>query len=186
MCGAERIVHVDVAQLRELFREPRVVGLFFRVVAKVLQQQNLAWLRQHGFHCRSDAIGRQFHGFAQKLFELRGHRLHAHFRIRLAFGAAQMRRENHARAVLQSVLDGRYRGANALVAGDLLPAIGERNIEIHPNEDAFPVQIKIFDRQFGHLRSSLTSGQNHVVSQFESRDWEVDLWLLVTSTRRRR
>ena len=162
MRGTERVVHIDVAKLRELLRKAGIVGLFFRVIAQVFQQQHFARLGQHGFHCRPDAIRREFHRLAEKLLpELRGHRLHAHLRIRLAFGAAEVRREDHARAVLQRVIDGRQRRANALVAGDFLPAVGQRNIEIHANEDAFPVQIEVFDRQFCHLKFELSKTAGH-------------------------
>jgi hypothetical protein len=161
MGGPESVIHIDVAQFRELFRKPRVIRLLLGVIAQVLQKQHLARRRQHGFHFRTHAIRRESHGSAQKLLQLRGHRLHTHLRIRLAFGTAQVRCEDYARAVFQSVINRRDGSQYALVAGDFLPAVllrggGERNVEIHSDEDTLPFEVEIPDRQFRHLRSIIT------------------------------
>ena len=57
MRGAERVVDVDVAIGREGRRERRVVRLLLRVEAKVLEQDDLAWLEPGERVLRPDAQG---------------------------------------------------------------------------------------------------------------------------------
>ncbi len=139
MGGAECIVDVDVAESGELFREAGIVGLFFGVIAEIFEKQHFAGFGQHGFDFGADAVGREFNGLAQKLFEPLRHGLHAHLGIRLAFGPAEVRGEDDARAVFEYVLNGGKRSADAFVAGDFLAAVRQRNVEVYPNEDAFPL-----------------------------------------------
>ena len=54
-----------------------------------------------------------------------------------------MARQDHRRALFERVSDGRQRRSNALVAGNFLAAGGQRNVEIHADEDAFARQIQI-------------------------------------------
>ena len=74
--------------------------------------------------------------------EPRRHRLQAHLGIRLALRAAEVARQYHAGAVVERVLDGGQRSLDALVAGDLLAARREGNVEIDTNEDTLVLQSR--------------------------------------------
>ena len=124
MRRAERVVHIDVAQRGQLFRKLRIVLFFFRVEAQILQQQDFAGRRPHGFHFGTDTIGCHLDRTAQQFFQALSHRFQAHFRIGFAFRTAQMRGQNDAGPLLQRVADGREGCFDALVAGDLLAAGG--------------------------------------------------------------
>jgi hypothetical protein len=73
-----------------------------------------------------------------------------------------MRSENNSCAVFQRIRYGRDGSANTFVAGDLLSTIGQRDIEVHPDKGAPALQVKVCNRQFGHLQSSLASAQSLV------------------------
>ncbi len=60
----------------------------------------------------------------------------AHLRIRLALRTTEVAGEHDSRSMIQGVLNGRQRRANALVAGNLLPTGGQRHIEVDANENA--------------------------------------------------
>ncbi len=111
MRRTERVVHIDVAELRQFLRKRRIVRFLFLMKAQIFQQQHLARRGQHGLHFGAHAIGRQLHRLAQQFLQFRRHRLHAHLGVRLAFGTPQMRRQNHSRALFQGILNGRQRGA---------------------------------------------------------------------------
>ena len=61
----------------------------------------------------------------------------------LAFGATQMRSQNHPPALLSCVIDCGYRCANAGVIFNL--AVYDGNIEIYADEDAFTFEIEVPD-----------------------------------------
>ena len=82
-------------------------------------------------------------GRAEQFLQARGDRLHAHFRIRLALGTAQMAREDQSSALLERVLDGRERRLDTLVGSNFLSAASEGNIEVHANEHALVLEIEI-------------------------------------------
>ncbi len=115
---------------------------------KVFEQQHLAGCGQHRLNFGADAIGRQFYGLAQEFLKLCGNRFHTHLGIPLALWTPQMGRKNHARSLFESILDSGQRSADALVAGYFLAGIGQRDIEIHPDEDTLTLQIQVFYRQF--------------------------------------
>ena len=124
--------------------------------AQVFEQQHFARRRLHGFHFGADAIGRHLHRAAQQFLQPRGGRLQAHFRIRLALGTPQVRRQDDTGSVIERVLDGGQRRLDALVAGDFHVALFvllQRHIEIHADENSFPVQIEIAYRKIGHIGS---------------------------------
>ena len=91
---AERIVHVEIGERRQLLRERRIVLFLFRVKAKVLEQQHAPArarsLLNGGLRRCADAIFSKRHRTAKQLAKLRGHRLQAVFRVRLAFRPAEM------------------------------------------------------------------------------------------------
>ena len=66
----------------------------------------------------------------------------------LSFWPAQVRRENHARAMFGRVIDRRQRRANARIVVN--SAVFDGNVEIDSNEDAFAGKFQIPDGELGH------------------------------------
>src|SRR6185437_1433673 len=62
----------------------------------------------------------------------------------------QMAGENHPRAMIQRVLNGRQGSADSFVAGDFLSSVRQRNIEVHANEYGLVLEIEIANRDFSH------------------------------------
>ena len=155
---AEGIVHVDLGQRRQRFRESRIVGFLFRVEAQVLEQQHLARLElaRHLFGNLAHAIRREGHVDAiaeflvEQLAQPDGHGPQRILRIRLALGPAQVRGQNHFGAVPQRVLDGGQRGHNARVVGNRLSVFGQRYVEINADKHPLVGQFDVFDRELGH------------------------------------
>ena len=73
--------------------------------------------------------------------QMLGDRLQAELRLRLALRPAEMRREDHRRAVIERVGDRRQRRANAGVVGD--PAVLDRDVEVDADEHAPAVEAKV-------------------------------------------
>jgi hypothetical protein len=136
MAGAERVVDVDVAELRELGDERRIVLGFPGVEAKVLEQANAAGLQllDLGLRDGAHAVGRCRHGRPEQLGQPRGHRGQPVLVLDLPFRATEMRTDHDARARLPEEVDRRQRGANSRIIGDARPVQG--NVEVRPDEDA--------------------------------------------------
>ena len=149
MRGAERVVDVEVAQGSQLLAERGVVLLFLGVEAQIFQQQDFARSGFHGRDLGPHAIGRHLNRPAEQLLQPRGHGPQTHFGVRLPLGTAEVRRQNHAGAAIQGELDGGQRRLDALVAGDFRDALLvplQRHVEIHPDENTLPHQVKIANR----------------------------------------
>ena len=69
MCRAERVVHINIRDLRKLLRERRIVRLFLVVVAHVFQQQNAAGGQRvrRRLDLFADAVVHELHGLADHL-----------------------------------------------------------------------------------------------------------------------
>ena len=115
MGGAKGVVNVDLGEGGELFGEGWVVGFFFRMEAEIFQEQNLAGLELAGkfrgnvtnavggkadIDVEADVVVEQFakavDDGAQGILG-----------VGLAFGAAEVRREDDLGVVADGVLDGR-------------------------------------------------------------------------------
>ena len=110
VCRTKCVAHEQtVAQRRQLFRERLVVGLFFGVVADVFEQQHPAVSQRATlrFGLRTHAVRRKVHGRARQFRQARRHRLQAVFRIGLALGTPQVRRQHQTCAALPRQLDRR-------------------------------------------------------------------------------
>lgn len=128
--GAERIVDVDVAELRHLLREAVVVLLLALVAAAVFQQHDVARLDLNAV----DPVGDERHVAAEQLRQTLRDRRERVFRLELAFGrTAEVRRDHHGRARVESGLDRRDRGAHARIFGDVA-VIVLRHVEIRADE----------------------------------------------------
>jgi hypothetical protein len=121
------------------------------VEAQIFEQKDLAGLGLHGQSLASDTVGGHDHRPAQQFLEPGSYRLKAHMRFRLSFGTAQVAGQDDSGIPVKGVLNGRQRGANSLVAGDLFAVRREGNVEIDSDKDGFRVEIKVLDRQFAHI-----------------------------------
>src|SRR5215213_3283440 len=109
MSSSKGVVDVNVTQPSQLLREVVVVLLFLCMEAKVLEQQHIAVRERFHFRlrrfantvfCKRDWTVQQF----GKMFRDRAQTI---FIDTLAFWSAEVRRENHASALFESVLDRR-------------------------------------------------------------------------------
>jgi hypothetical protein len=147
MRGAERVVDVDVAELRKAGAERRDGGLFgrlFRAVlelhlrllldveSQVLQQHDIAGLERPGRARRlnggPDAVVQELHRLGEQPGEFVGHGFQRKLRDLPAVRPSQVRHQDDRRAGVQGVLDrGESRddplvvrdGARDLVLGDI-------------------------------------------------------------------
>src|SRR5947207_2400055 len=96
MGGTECVVDINIAERRQLFGESRIVLLFFRMKAEILEQQHISILQssRHSLNLRSNAVRRELDRLFQQLTKAGGNKLQTVLRLRLPFGPAQMRREN--------------------------------------------------------------------------------------------
>ena len=149
MRRAERVVHIEVAQLAQLPGEFRIISFLFRVEAQVFQHERLPafQLVRHLLGLRANTVRRKANVLAAPQDAIEqdaqplGYRLQAHLGIGLALGPPEVRRQYQARAVPQRVLDAGQRLANARVVHDA--AVVERDVEVNAHENAFVVQRKI-------------------------------------------
>ena len=150
----ERVVHVQVGEIRELLRERRVVLLLFLVEADVLEHDEVVALgarRGDRLHGRlADAVLGEGHLALQQRRQVIGHRLQAELGARPALRPPEVRREDHRRAVLQRVRDGGQRRPHPRVVLDA-PLL-DRDVEVDADEDALAGEIEIADGQLRHGR----------------------------------
>src|SRR6266436_6737303 len=71
----------------------------------------------------------------------------------LTLRSAQMRSQDHARAMFGCVLDGWNRGADPGVVFDL--AVLDGNVEVNADEDAPAAQVEVTDGELCHRRFSI-------------------------------
>ncbi len=110
--------------------------------AEVFEQQRLAFLEleRHFFGFGPNALWAETDIFAARQFLVEQHAqtlgdgLETQLGIGLAFGTAEVRREDKAGAVTQSVLDAGQGFADARVVHDA--AVVERDVEVDAHEDA--------------------------------------------------
>ncbi len=60
--------------------------------------------------------------------------------------------QNEACAVIEGVLDAGEGCFDSFVAGNFFSAGCERDVKIHPHEDALPLQVEVANRQCAHLK----------------------------------
>jgi hypothetical protein len=127
-------------------RKRVVVLLFLRVKAQIFEQQHVAVFKRVNFRPRrlARAVFRKRDFTPQQLREMRGDGAEAVFLHALALRPAQVRSENHARALLRSILNRRQRAAYARIV--FHHALLQRHVEVNANENALPFQVEVFDR----------------------------------------
>ncbi len=154
MGRSERVVDIDIGQLRELLAERVVVGFFLVVIAEIFQQRDFAVLEFRGglLGLFADAIIDELDRHADQGGQRRNDRGQALFRIAFALGPAQVRAEENAGALFDQVLDGRHGFPDALVVGDDLDAVLflEWNVVVDADENALALERDVADGDFGH------------------------------------
>ena len=134
--GAESVVDVQVRQAGHGAGQLFVVLLFTRVEAGIFQDQHLTGLQgRGGLHgAAADSVLGELDRRFDERTQVFGHRAEREFGFRPVLRPAQMRRQDHRRPVVQQVLDGRQRGADAGIISHL--AVFDGHIEVHPNQDS--------------------------------------------------
>ena len=150
--GAERVVHVRLAERGQLLAERRVVLLLALVEAQVLQHQHVAVAQRRGLRLRvgPHGVGGEHDGPAQKLGQAqRGGAQRERLLEALAGRTAEVAHEDDARAVRRQALDGGQRRADARVVGHR--AVFHRHVEVDAHEHALararPARSMVFDRR---------------------------------------
>jgi hypothetical protein len=129
--GAERVVDVRVGQVGVALRERRIVRGLPRLVADVLEHDDVAVGHVVDRRRERDVD-------AQQLARALRHRLQAELRLAV-LRPAEVRGEDEPGPALAQRLQRRKRGADAGVVGDR--AVLERDVEVDPDEDAFPAEV---------------------------------------------
>jgi hypothetical protein len=141
---AERVHHPHVRVLRQRPGEGRIVRLLLLVEAEVLQQHHLG--RRLVLHHLPHAVAHAVVGeqdlvrLAQQLGEHPRRRLERQLRVH-ALRPTQVRGHDELAAHLQHAPERRQRLADPRVVGDVALLV-ERDVEVHPDEDALPVSCR--------------------------------------------
>ena len=155
MSRAEGVVHVQIAQCRQLLAEGRVVLLLALIEAQVLQQQHVpvGQGRHLGPGVLAHGVGGEGHVAAQKLGQARGGRAQRELLLEALSGrAAQMAHEHHVGTPVHELLDGGQRRADASVVGYRIAV--ERHVEVHAHEHALTGHLGVVDSlDIGHALS---------------------------------
>src|SRR5579862_2626459 len=159
MGGAEGVVDVDVGQLGQLFGEGRIVPLFLGMKTDVLQHRHLAGLQRGDalLDMLANRIRQVLDRRAEQLAQLLGYWGHAQLLDHFAVRTAQVRHERDLGALLDQILDGRQRGADARVVGDARAF--ERDVEVDADEHPLVLDVDVFDGLFQTLTPALSQGE---------------------------
>ena len=156
MRGPERVVDVDVGVRGEGRGEGRIVGLFLGVEAEVLEHEHLA---------RPQALDRVLGPDPERVAgdrDVPAHQLgqdlpdrpQAQPVLDLAVRPAEVAGQDDRRPGVEERVDGRDGGPDARVVGD--PAVGQRDVEVDANEDAFAGDVRVADRELVHRGQAVT------------------------------
>jgi hypothetical protein len=151
----EGVVDIEIAELRQLLNEGRIVLLLTRVEAGVFEKKHIAVLE------RADGLGGAFadavigegHGLVEMLRNRFRDRLQGFLGI-ASLRASEMGEKDHLSALVGDFLDG---GKHALDARRVRhPAVLHRDVEVHPDENAFSLDLCLVERaEGGHEAASL-------------------------------
>ena len=133
MCGAKRVVDIDVAQGSHLARQCFVVLFLAWVDAAVLQHHHLTGRNRHAI----DPIGQHWHVASKQFAQAFGHGGQGIFGFECAFGGAAQMAGHHDRSTCsQGHFDAGHGGADARVLADATVVI-ERDVQVGADEHAF-------------------------------------------------
>src|SRR3954454_1309433 len=142
--GAEGVVDVGVGQRCQSARQLGVVRRLPRLVADVLEHEDVARPQRVGLGPRllADDPRRELDVGAEQLAQ--APRCRPQRQLGLAvLGPAQMGDQDEARAPLAQFLDGGQRGLDPAVVGD--PAVLERDVEVDPHENALAFDVDVVE-----------------------------------------
>jgi hypothetical protein len=134
-----------VAQLRELARKFRVIGLFLRMKPNILEKQDFSITQRFAFRFGISAhtIGSERDWLAQEFAQPHCDRRESVLQVDFAFGAAEMGSEDKPRAAVDCEAQSRKRFADACIV--LYFRSVHWDIEVHADEHAFAGHFKIAD-----------------------------------------
>ena len=145
MGGPEGVHDIDVAQSGQPGGQGGVVLLFALEEADVLQQHHLTGRGLGGVQ-----VGSQLHGAAQQAGKVGGHRRQGEFFLHHALGGtAQMRKQDHARALVQRHADAGQGRTDALVIGDA--AVLHGHVEILADDNGLAAALHVLQQSDGHV-----------------------------------
>src|SRR4030095_2593653 len=164
MSRAECIVDVEIAQLRQRFRELRIVRFFPRLEADVLEQSYIAVLHMLNdfFRHLPNGVVTKNNRLMDERMQLFADRTKGIFWHRLSVGPAKMRHQYCFRALFTQVVDRRQAFPNPRVISnaDLSTAIFSRHVEVHAHQNALPAYIQIANRELRHVTYFPKSSSN--------------------------
>ena len=144
MRRAKGVVDENIGQRGQLLAQLGVVLRLALFKAGVLEQHDLAVLERGGLRLRvltGDVLGHDDR-LAEQLAQAVGDDLKAQLGLVLALGLAHVGAENDLRVVVDEIANGRQRGDDSLVAGDL--AVLGWNVKVAAAEHALAADIDLF------------------------------------------
>ena len=149
MRGAERVVDKDVRHVgKRLGQRGIVLGLAL-LETHVLEQDRLARLYLSGELLRvlADNVLRELDLLAEQLGQTLRNRRERILHVNLALRTAEVRAKDHSGIVVQQVLDGLERRADALVVGDVAVLV-LRHVKVAAGNDLLAGYINILNAFF--------------------------------------
>ena len=143
----ERVIHIEIAERRELARECEIVGLFLFVKAEILEQQNIPCTQRsyRGFGCCTNAIrGKGDFLTAQRLLQSRRQRCQRHIGHGLPFRTPEMGEHDDAGALLDEFPDRGRQPRDTGLIGYL--AVLDGNVEIGAQKHALAGDVDVVER----------------------------------------
>ena len=154
---AESVVHINIAEPGERFRELWIVRFFPRLKTDILEERDVALL-----HVLNDFLGNGADCVVTKrdrmidqCVQMIRHRPERILLNRLSFRPPKVRQENGFRAVLAQIINRRQTLADAGVVCDvnMIAVLLDRNVKIDAHQHAFAAEIEITKGQFVHITS---------------------------------
>ena len=145
MGGPEGVHDIDVAQSGQFGGQFGIVLLFALEEADVLQQHHFTGSGLGGVE-----VGGQLHGTAQQAGKVGSHRRQGELFFHHAFGGtAQMREQDHARALVQRHADAGQGRTDTFVVGDA--AILHGHVEILADDNGLAAALHVLQQSDGHV-----------------------------------
>ena len=145
MGGPEGVHDIDVAQSSQFGGQFGIVLLFALEEADVLQQHHFTGSGLGGVE-----VGGQLHGTAQQAGKVGSHRRQGELFFHHAFGGtAQMREQDHARALVQRHADAGQGRTDTFVVGDA--AILHGHVEILADDNGLAAALHVLQQSDGHV-----------------------------------
>ena len=150
MGRAERVVHINIAELRQRLRKRRIVRFFAGVKPDVLQQRDVPLV--HVANDRFRNVANRFRAERDRVIDQRvqiiAHRPQRIFLDRFPFRPAEVRHQDRLRAVFAEIIYRRkaFPDPGVVRDRDFPVALLGGNIEIDADEDALTEDVEIANR----------------------------------------